>query len=358
MEEARTLIAEIGARASREPTAMAVWGQVDHEWRRLSWALYASSIRQAAKGLVRLELEPGDVVLMIGANRPEWAVAQHGALAAGARVAWLPPDVDDADLAARVGALKPRIVFVDTVDRLVRVDRHVGAAGLAVDGFVILDAVTGHDPRLFTLDDLMVHGASVQDEVVEARIRGLDPEPTALLLPQPEGGWRAIPHAELLALARAHADRASSADRVLSQLPPSELTEQVFAFALPALVGCPVWFVGRGEAVATWAEARPTLVVGDADSWRALAEQVRRGLDAADGVRGPLVRWAASTERIAQIEGRDGLGRRLARALVLDELRERMGLDALVAARTTEPVDDATRDVLASVGVALRVGPG
>lgn len=353
MEEERTLIAHIGARASREPTSMAVWGQVDHEWRRLSWALFGSSMRQAAKGLVCLDVTARDVVAMVGGNRPEWTVAQYGAQCAGARVAPLSDRLPDAELADRLVELAPRVVFVDTVEHLVRIDRLAAAGGHRIGRFVILDAVTADDQRMLTLDDLMVLGASVQDDLVDERIRAVDPEEPAVVLPQPAGGWRALSHRELLELARAQTDRTGRDDRVLSQLPPSELVEQVFAFALPVLVGCPVWFVGRGDVEATWAEARPTLALGDAASWQAHADRVRAGLAAAEGVRRPLVRWAASTERQAQIEGRDGLGRRLARALVLDELRERLGLDALRRAVTTEPVDEGARDVLASVGVAL-----
>lgn len=356
LEEERTLIAHIGARASREPTSMAVWGQVDHEWRRLSWALFGSSMRQAAKGLVSLGVTAGEIVAMVGGNRPEWTVAQYGAQCAGAQVAPLSDHLPAEELAARLAELSPRIVFVDTVEHLVRVDRLAAAGGHRIGRFVILDAVTTDDPRMLTLDDLMVLGASVQDDRVDERIRALEPESPALMLPE-ASVWRTFSHRELLELARAHAQGLGPEDRVLSQLPPSELVEQLFAFALPVLVGCPVWFIGRGDVEATWAEARPTIAWGDAAGWREHADRVREGLAAAEGVLRPLVRWAASTERQAQIEGRDGLGRRIARALVLDELRERLGLDALKRALATEPVDEASRDVLASVGVVLEPAP-
>lgn len=353
MDEVRTLIAHIVARASREPTAPALWGQVDGEWRRLNQALFGSSIRQAAKGLVKLDVAPGDVVAVLGANRPEWAVAQYGIQSAGATVAAFPSELPDDALARELAELRPRVLFVDAVENLLRADPF-GTTSKRALHVVILDAVTAQDPRVLTFDDLMVHGASVQDELVEERLQAITPEGPALRLMRPSGGWQEWTHGELLEAARTHGSALGPTDRVLSQLSPSSWAEQLYAFAIPALVGCPVWFVGNGEADATWTRAHPTVAIGDAESWARRAALIREGLAGADGVRGPFLRWAASTERQAQIEGRGGLGRKLARALVIDELRERLGLDALSEALTTEAVDPETSDALASAGVLLR----
>src|SRR5690606_14463402 len=126
---------------------------------------------------------------------------------AGARVAPLSDRLPDAELADRLVELAPRVVFVDTVEHLVRIDRLAAAGGHRIGRFVILDAVTADDQRMLTLDDLMVLGASVQDDLVDERIRAVDPEEPAVVLPQPAGGWRALSHRELLELARAQTDR-------------------------------------------------------------------------------------------------------------------------------------------------------
>ena len=52
-------------------------------WNDISWREYGHKVRQAAMGLVALGVEPGDIVAVIGENRPEWLYADLGTMAAG-----------------------------------------------------------------------------------------------------------------------------------------------------------------------------------------------------------------------------------------------------------------------------------
>jgi acyl-CoA synthetase (AMP-forming)/AMP-acid ligase II len=58
---------------------------------RLSYGGLARSVRAAAAGLAALGVAPGDVVALMSHNQPRYAVALHGALAAGAAVTPLNP---------------------------------------------------------------------------------------------------------------------------------------------------------------------------------------------------------------------------------------------------------------------------
>jgi acyl-CoA synthetase (AMP-forming)/AMP-acid ligase II len=61
----------------------------------------------------RGELNTGDRVALLSRIRPEWAIAQWGALTMGAPTATLDPDLSDVDLAAHLKALAPRALFVE-----------------------------------------------------------------------------------------------------------------------------------------------------------------------------------------------------------------------------------------------------
>ena len=52
-------------------------------WHDISWTVYGQKARAAAMGLVALGVEPGDIVAVIGENRPEWLWADMGIMAAG-----------------------------------------------------------------------------------------------------------------------------------------------------------------------------------------------------------------------------------------------------------------------------------
>jgi acyl-CoA synthetase (AMP-forming)/AMP-acid ligase II len=58
---------------------------------RLSYAGLASSVTAAAAGLAQLGVRPGDAVGLMSHNQPQYAVALHGAIAAGAAVTPLNP---------------------------------------------------------------------------------------------------------------------------------------------------------------------------------------------------------------------------------------------------------------------------
>ena len=58
-------------------------------WRPITWQDYLDNVKAIALGLIRLGLEPGDKVSMMGANRPEGLWAEMAALCAGGIGVWL-----------------------------------------------------------------------------------------------------------------------------------------------------------------------------------------------------------------------------------------------------------------------------
>src|SRR6185503_7592981 len=53
------------------------------EWRTTTWTEYAAEVRRVAKGLIAVGLQPGQGVVIMGYNRPEWFIADLAAIAAG-----------------------------------------------------------------------------------------------------------------------------------------------------------------------------------------------------------------------------------------------------------------------------------
>ncbi|MBV8537914.1 MAG: AMP-binding protein, partial [Alphaproteobacteria bacterium] len=84
-----------------------LWSKKAGGWTALSWNEVARNVRRLASALAGLGVVPGDRVLLLGENRPEWAVADLAIMAAGAVTvpAYTTSTVDDYRyLLANVGA--------------------------------------------------------------------------------------------------------------------------------------------------------------------------------------------------------------------------------------------------------------
>ncbi len=56
------------------PNAPAYYEKIGSAWVPTSWQEYTNQVRQAARALVALGVEPGQNVTILGFNRPEWVI--------------------------------------------------------------------------------------------------------------------------------------------------------------------------------------------------------------------------------------------------------------------------------------------
>src|SRR3546814_13042554 len=61
-----------------------LWVKRDGRFEPLSWSVVAETVRRLARGLAALGVRPGDRVVLVSENRPEWAMAALAIMAAGA----------------------------------------------------------------------------------------------------------------------------------------------------------------------------------------------------------------------------------------------------------------------------------
>ena len=60
-----------------------LWAKKANEWTPISWAEAARQVASLAASLKELGLKPGDRVMLVSENRPEWCIADLGIMAAG-----------------------------------------------------------------------------------------------------------------------------------------------------------------------------------------------------------------------------------------------------------------------------------
>ena len=77
------LVAMFLARAREGRDKPFLWAKHDHSWQPTSWAEAATQVASLAESLKALGLKPGDRVMLVSENRPEWCIADLAVMAAG-----------------------------------------------------------------------------------------------------------------------------------------------------------------------------------------------------------------------------------------------------------------------------------
>jgi long-chain acyl-CoA synthetase len=71
------------ARAAEKGAKPFLWAKKDGQWSSISWCEAALQVASFADALRKLGLNPGDRVVLVSENRPEWCIADLGIMAAG-----------------------------------------------------------------------------------------------------------------------------------------------------------------------------------------------------------------------------------------------------------------------------------
>jgi long-chain acyl-CoA synthetase len=77
------LVTMFFTRAAEKGDAPFLWSKVAKEWRPISWREAAERVASLAAALRKLGLRPGDMVMLVSENRPEWCLADLAIMAAG-----------------------------------------------------------------------------------------------------------------------------------------------------------------------------------------------------------------------------------------------------------------------------------
>jgi long-chain acyl-CoA synthetase len=77
------LVTMFFTRAADKGDAPFLWARKDGEWRAISWRETARRVASAAAALRGIGLNPGDTVMLVSENRPEWCIADLAIMAAG-----------------------------------------------------------------------------------------------------------------------------------------------------------------------------------------------------------------------------------------------------------------------------------
>lgn len=114
----------LAERAAQTPSGVALQEKLYGIWQPITWQEYADRVRDFAHGLASLGVRRGDIVAVLGDNRPEWLIAELAAQSIGAAVVGIYPTSLDEEIVHIITLADARVVVAEDqeqVDKLRRV---------------------------------------------------------------------------------------------------------------------------------------------------------------------------------------------------------------------------------------------
>ncbi|NOY90878.1 MAG: long-chain fatty acid--CoA ligase [Deltaproteobacteria bacterium] len=372
MTEPHTLVHTIARWAESYPGQPALHERVDGRWRTLSWSEYHAALSDVGRGLIALGHEPGECVALVGRNSPAWVICEFGIQAARGVPAPIYVTNTPEQLAYIVKNSRAKIAIADGAEQL---EKYLAAEAEELfprlEHLVTFDEVEHADPRVISLQALRKLGAEQPPEALKRRMDELTDDETCLLIYT--SGTTGVPkgvmldHAGQLMVGRACLARfprfqsRTTEYHAVSYLPLCHQAEQLITNVNSIVTRGQVYFCADlAELKEHLVAARPTIFLGVPRVWEKFEAALSGKLAEAKGVTGKLAAWARETEfagfkqDVERGSIRIGLGRKLARALVVDKIKTALGLDRLeVAVTGAAPIAVSTQEFFASIGITI-----
>jgi long-subunit acyl-CoA synthetase (AMP-forming) len=340
-------------------------------WQATSWKEYRDQAKLVARGFLRLGLQPRDGVVIMGYNRPEWFLADVGAILAGGLPAgiYITNTLEQCQYIAEHAEASVAVVeneqylqiFLAIRDRLPKLKAVVLMEGL-------MTGTAGGD-GVHTWDQLLALGGEVPEADLQARLDAQKPEDLCTLIYT--SGTTGPPKAVMLthhnvtwtARRVAEAYDVTEQDDMLSYLPLSHIAEQVVSLHCPMATGACSWFAEGMEKLAdNLREVQPQFFFAVPRVW----EKMQAGIQAAGAKNPPLKKKIAAWARGLGLKAGEAMeagqaGRKdrpllygLANKLVFSKVRERLGLGrARICATSTAPISVDTLRFFLSLGIPI-----
>lgn len=353
------LLAEL---AASRPSDTALQEKRYGIWSPLSWREYAERVRDFGHGLAALGVERGDVVAVLGDNRPEWLIAELAAQSIGASVVGIYPTSIGEELRHILSLARVEVVVAEDqeqVDKLIRLRGEERDADVPVDlPPVLVQTVIYYDPhgleqyhrqyseflRDFTEIEALgrdwgaahpgwfeeqVAAGAAGDIAVICTTSGTTSRPKLAELS----------HANLLAMAEhlTAIDPIRAKDRYVSFLPFAWIGEQMLAVACGMSRGLTLSFPEDSATQKTdLREIGPNVMFSPPRIWESMLSEVQVRIDEAGWLKRAVFGWGyAIGDRVAErtIKGRRAGGLAILHA-VADQVALRPVRDQLGLART------------------------
>lgn len=259
-------------RTARSASRNALYHRPGERWEAITWAGFEDAARQVARGLLTLDLDPGDRVAVLGPTQPPWAIYDFGAQLAGMVSFGIYPKQSVEQVRYLLEHSDAKVIFVDEPGELETVIE-------AAKGVSTLKAIVPWTAALFgaflpraeaaglkLVAPATFQGAALSREEITRIQAAKSPDDTAILVytsgttGPPKGAM--VSHANILAVLTGSGDELqfSQDDIALHFLPMAHAAERVLGFYGRIASGVPgAYAKSVGTVLDDLKAVRPTL---------------------------------------------------------------------------------------------------
>ena len=292
-------------RSREKGDAPFLWAKHGGTWEPISWSEAARQVAAFADSLKRIGIEPGDRVMLVSENRPEWLIADLGIMAAGAVTVPAYTTNTTRDHTHILGNSGAKAVIVSS-QRLAR--NLIPAVLFSSECHHVIgieDIRTGQAPGTVAFhhwDELVVGEPDLK--ALEQRVQSVGRKDLACIIytSGTGGAPRGVMqhHGSILANVAGAADVISTDfgwdDEVfLSFLPASHAYEHTGGQHFPVALGAQIYYAESLEKLAAnIEEVRPTIMVVVPRLFEMLRARILKTIEASGGISQYMLRRALS----------------------------------------------------------------
>ncbi|MCB8942835.1 MAG: long-chain fatty acid--CoA ligase [Ardenticatenaceae bacterium] len=337
-----TVLHRLHANGRNRPNAPAYYTKIGAAWVPTPWHEFLNQVRQAARALITLGLEPGGAACILGFNRPEWVIFDLAAMLAGGVPAGIYTTNSPQECKYIIEHSQSSVVLVENEHQWQKI-KAVRDDIATLKHIVLMQGTNIDDSMTLSWENFMAEGNKTSEEKVDARLNSLQLDQLATLIYT--SGTTGPPKGVMLS----HGNLAWTAqsavplfdlrptDSVLSYLPLSHIAEQMFTIHASVTVGFQVYYAQyppQDHLNSNFREVQPTLVFGVPRIWERFASGVQDKLALSTGIKAKIANWAQDVgKRGAQVrhQGKElsgllGFQHNLAEKLVFSTVKEGLGL--------------------------------
>ncbi|WP_425403309.1 AMP-dependent synthetase/ligase [Hwanghaeella sp.] len=279
-----------------------LWEKRHGEWTPRSWSNTADEVARLAAGLEAKGIGPGDRVVLVSENRPEWMIADLAIMSIGAVTvpAYTTNTVEDhRHILTDSGAKAAIVSNQDLAERLLP-----AASGTGLEFAVMIDALPANasaDLPLFQQADLM---AGADGGSIREKARTLDRGAMCCIIYT--SGTGGVPNGVMLSHGNIICN-ALSAEDMLSKLPGFAIGGEIFLSFLPLShsyehttgqfvpisIGAQVYYAeGLDKLVQNIGEVRPTIMTAVPRLYETMRTRILRAAEKSGGLKEKLLHKA------------------------------------------------------------------
>jgi long-chain acyl-CoA synthetase len=312
-------------------------------WRVFTWADHQTRTRDFALGLLELGIKRGDVVAIVGDNRPDWVAAEIAAHAVGAMSLGMYRESLGEEVMYLLTYGEAKVVFAEDeeqVDKLLELGDRIPSVR-----HIVYSDPRGmrkyQDPRLLDADRLAAMGrdrAAREPQLYDSLVDATKADDVAILCTT--SGTTSNPKLAMLTAGSVlrHCavylafDPKGPDDEYVSVLPLPWIMEQIYALGMGLLSRMKVSFVEEPDTMMNdFREIAPTFVLFAPRIWEAIAADVRARVMDSSPLKQRLYDIGMKAGLAALDQGRHSA---VAEMLLFRALRDRLGFTRLSSAAT------------------------